>query len=71
MKKISVYLISVFIMICLAGCTSKEPIEYVQSKLSEPDYIELRQDDSIVTYEKGSEKYDVIYEARVKGYTKP
>ena len=70
MKKLFVFLISIFITSCLSGCGSKETIEYAQSQLPTPDHIELRQDDSIVTYEKGTEKYDAIYEAILENWWK-
>lgn len=70
MKKIIVFIISVFVMSCLAGCGSKEPIEYMQSQLPKPDRIEVRRDDNIVSYDKQSDKYNEIYEALNKNWWK-
>ena len=70
MKKNICFFILIFITSCLAGCGSKEQIKFMQSQLPTPDHIELRQDDSIVTYEKGTEKYDAIYEAILENWWK-
>ena len=70
MKKNICFFILIFITSCLAGCGSKEQIKFMQSQLPTPDHIELRQDDSIVTYEKGTEKYDAIYETIFENWWK-
>ena len=70
MKKTMLILLTFLIITCLSGCGANAPEVYLQSKLPKPDYIELNQNNTTVSYEKDSEKYNEIYEAILQNWWK-
>ena len=54
----------------MSGCGANAPEAYLQSNLPKPDYIELNQNNTTVSYEKDSEKYNEIYEAILQNWWK-
>lgn len=70
MKKTMLILLTFLIITCLSGCGANAPEAYLQSNLPKPDYIELNQNNTTVSYEKDSEKYNEIYEAILQNWWK-
>ena len=70
MKKNFILLMIITIGLILSGCQSNTADEYLQANLPMPDYIEISQKYEQVSYEKGSEKYNEIYENILKNWWK-